>query len=61
MNATLTLSVVEAARLLGISKNTAYDLVRNGRLPHVRLGSRIRIPRQSLTDWLDREAERSSR
>lgn len=26
------------------------------RLPHVRLGRRILIPRQALYDWLDREA-----
>lgn len=61
MTAPLTVSVVEAAALLGIGKNTAYDLVRAGRLPHVRIGSRVRIPRESLHAWLEREAERSSR
>jgi excisionase family DNA binding protein len=56
----LTLSVPEAARALGISKNTAYTLIRTGRLPHVRLGTRIRIPHQALVDWLADEAERST-
>ena len=53
---TLTVSVDEAARLLGISRNLAYDLVREGRLPHVRLGRRILVPRFGLEQWLAREA-----
>ena len=52
----LTCSVDEAARLLGISRNLAYDLVREGRLPHVRLGRRILVPRFGLEQWLAKEA-----
>ena len=52
----LTVSVDEAAKLLGISRNLAYDLVREGRLPHVRLGSRILVPRFGLEQWLAKEA-----
>ncbi len=53
---TLMISVEEAARLLGISRNLAYDLVRQGRLPHVRLGRRILVPRFGLEQWLAKEA-----
>ena len=53
---TLMISVEEAARLLGISRNLAYDLVRQGRLPHVRLGRRILVPRFGLEQWLAQEA-----
>ena len=52
----LLLSVVEAATALGIGRNLCYDLVRQRRLPHVRLGKRILIPRQALEEWLAREA-----
>ena len=54
--ASLTVSVDEAAKLLGISRNLAYDLIREGRLPHVRLGRRILVPRFGLEQWLAQEA-----
>ncbi|MGH9158280.1 MAG: helix-turn-helix domain-containing protein [Acidimicrobiales bacterium] len=44
----LAISVDEAARLLGISRDLAYDLVRRGELPSVRLGRRIVVPRVKL-------------
>jgi excisionase family DNA binding protein len=40
----VTLSVPEAASLLGIGKNTAYDAARTGALPTIRLGSRLLVP-----------------
>jgi excisionase family DNA binding protein len=42
------LSVPEVARLLGISRAFTYDLVAQGRLPHVRLGRRIVVPRRVI-------------
>ena len=53
---TLVLTVAEAARLLRISRNTCYELVAQGRLPHVHLGRRILIPRFGLEEWIAREA-----
>ena len=55
----LLLSVVQAARLLGISRNLAYELVHQGRIPHVRLGRRVLVPRDELVDWIERESEGS--
>jgi len=52
----LLLTVPEAARLLRISRNLAYELVAQGRLPHIRLGRRILIPRFGLEQWIAREA-----
>ena len=51
----LLLSVCEVAQLLGIGRNLAYELVREKRLPHIRLGRRILIPRQTLSRWLSNE------
>ena len=50
------LTVVEAAGVLRISRNLAYDLIAQGRLPHLRLGRRILIPRQGLELWIAKEA-----
>ena len=56
MSAGLLISVPETARLLGIGRNLAYQLVREGRLPHVRLGRRVLVPRWCLEQWVAREA-----
>lgn len=56
MSEPLTVSVPEAARLLGIGRNAAYELVATGRLPHVRFGRTIRVPRDTLGAWLRQEA-----
>ncbi len=52
----LLLTVKEAAKLLRISPNTCYELVAQGRLPHIRLGRVIRIPRHGLETWINEEA-----
>ena len=49
------LTVPEVAGLLRISRNLAYELVAQGELPSFRLGSRIRIPRDRLSNWLKRQ------
>lgn len=48
----LTVTVTEAAELLGISRGMAYECVRTGELPSVRLGGRILVPRQRLDELL---------
>jgi excisionase family DNA binding protein len=49
----LTLTVEEAAHLLRIGKNQAYEAVRKGELPSISIGRRILIPRQRLLDKLN--------
>jgi excisionase family DNA binding protein len=44
----LTLTVDEAAQVLGISRALAYELVARGELPSLRLGRRIVVPRRAL-------------
>jgi excisionase family DNA binding protein len=44
----LTISVEDAARLLGISRGLAYEAARSGQLPVIRLGRRLLVPRQRL-------------
>jgi excisionase family DNA binding protein len=44
----ITVTVEQAAELLGISRTTAYACVRDGVIPSVRLRRRILIPTQAL-------------
>jgi excisionase family DNA binding protein len=48
----LTLTVDEAAALIGVSRSTAYDLVATAELPTVRLRRRILVPASALADLL---------
>ena len=51
-NGRLTLTVSEAAQLLGLSVNSAYTACHKGEIPCVRIGSRILIPREKLNRLL---------
>jgi excisionase family DNA binding protein len=48
----LTLTVDEAAALIGVSRSTAYDLVATDELPTVRLRRRILVPASAFADLL---------
>lgn len=48
-----TLTVAEAADLLGVSRWLIQQQVACGGLPSVRLGRRILIPRARLLAWLE--------
>jgi len=50
----LCITVPEAAEMLGISRNFAYELVRQGKLPVVRFGKRLLIPRRELEKMLEK-------
>jgi excisionase family DNA binding protein len=43
-----TISVEDAANLLGISRQAAYDAANRGELPVVRVGRRIRVKARAL-------------
>lgn len=52
----LTISVDEAAALLGISRSAAYDCVKSGELPSLRMGRRVLIPLVALRELVERAA-----
>jgi excisionase family DNA binding protein len=52
----LTLTVAEAGQVLGVSRSYAYELVRQGQLPCMRLGRRIVVPVRALEALLDEVA-----
>ncbi|MEH6985809.1 helix-turn-helix domain-containing protein [Priestia megaterium] len=47
-----TISVKEAASYIGISKDLVYQLVRESKLPHLRLSRRILFRKEALNEWL---------
>jgi excisionase family DNA binding protein len=49
------MTVEEAAQLLGISRGLAYELVRRGKLPSMRLGRRLVVPRRRLLALIEGE------
>lgn len=48
----LTFTVDEAAAALGISRSAAYECIRRGDIPALRLGRRVVVPREALMDLL---------
>ena len=46
------MTVAEAAKMLRIGERTAYDLVRQGRLPAIKVGNQWRIEKQAFEEWL---------
>jgi excisionase family DNA binding protein len=48
----LTYTVEEAGDLLGISRGSAYNLVRTGQIPALRMGRRLLVSRVALEDLL---------
>jgi excisionase family DNA binding protein len=52
----LTLTVEEAGELLGISRALAYEMARTGRLPALRFGKRIVVPKKAIETMLEHAA-----
>ena len=52
----LFLTVMDVANLLGISRASAYDLVRQENFPKLKIvQGRTIIPRDRLLEWLDEQ------
>lgn len=48
----------QAAKLLGVCKDTIYELCDTGKLPCVKLKNRRRIPAWLLMEWLHKSGEK---
>ena len=48
----LSLRVEDLMPILDIGRNTAYELVRSGRIRSVKVGRQIRVPRDAVVDFL---------
>jgi excisionase family DNA binding protein len=47
------LTIPEAARVLRLSRNSAYEAARRGDIPTVRIGRSLRVPKAALLRLLD--------
>ncbi|WP_310876879.1 excisionase family DNA-binding protein [Priestia megaterium] len=47
-----TISVKETAVYMGVSKDLVYQLVRERKVPHLRLGHRILFRKEAIDRWL---------
>lgn len=50
------MTVDEVAQVLRIGRNNAYELVRCGEIRSIKVGRYIRVPKESLVDYLSRMA-----
>ena len=50
----MTLRVEELMPILGIGRNTAYELIRSGQIRSIRIGRQIRIARDAVVECLRR-------
>ncbi len=49
----LTLTVPEIGEVLGISRAGAYELIRSKGFPHMKIGTRILVPKDKFLAWID--------
>ena len=48
-----TLTVDEVAEQIGVCRNVAYREVAAGRIPSIKVGGRVLVPRERFERWLD--------
>ena len=56
----LTVTVTQAAVMLGISRTSTYERVRRDEIPTVRLGRRLLVPKARLLAMLDGDSADSA-
>ena len=56
----LVYSVYDLVELLGLSISSAYQAITNNEIPHIRVGSRILIPKKMLDEWLSKRQTKTS-
>lgn len=54
-----SLSALEAAQLLKITKNTVYELVKRGEIPSYKVGKKLRIDKHDVEEYINRQKSRS--
>jgi len=51
------LRIKQAAKVMQVGRDTTYQMVKEGKIPSIRIGNQIRIPRKALIDHLERQAQ----
>lgn len=50
----------EVGELIGVSRARAYELIADRTIPSIRIGSSIRVPADSLREWIRRRIEQET-
>ena len=53
-NLPAVLNANQLAAALGISRAGAYQLLNTATFPTLRIGNRLRVPKDKLIDWIER-------
>jgi len=53
----LALRPARVAEILEISRSKTYELIADGSIPSIRIGASVRVPVQSLRDWINRQVQ----
>ncbi|SHH82869.1 DNA binding domain-containing protein, excisionase family [Sporobacter termitidis DSM 10068] len=53
----ISLRVEDLTAILDIGRNTAYELVRSGQIGSVRVGRQIRIPKDAVQEFFQRQRD----
>ena len=51
----LTLRVEELMPILGVGRNSAYELVRSGQIRSIRIGRQLRVPKDAVLNFLNQQ------
>jgi excisionase family DNA binding protein len=54
------LKVPEVTEVLRIARSRAYELVAEGEIPSIRIGSSVRVSRNELDRWLEEQRQPST-
>ena len=53
----LTYKIEEAAKLLGVGRNQAYEAAKRGDFPTIKIGKRLLVPKAALDRMLSGDAD----
>ena len=54
----LMLSVHDVSEVLGISKSSAYVLVKEKGFPKLKIGARVVVPREKFIEWINKNTSK---
>ena len=58
MTEKLTLTVEESGKLLGVSRQIAYQLSRRADFPTLHIGKRMLVPKDRLIQWIEASTQK---
>ena len=51
----LALCAADLAKVLGISRAMAYELMHSKSFPSIKIGKRLTVPKDKLIEWMDEQ------